>query len=274
MKEIDCDDIKRFKQAVSKGAKLMGEHSPAIQAFVAIIQMVIAGVMVFALYQSCETIKSAKETLTIEQETRLNPELECGYNWVGGDFMLKNVGDADANVTVFYAEIYFVQTNQVQKFYYQPLNQIYPPVNPQLIPPGGLSYMVPKTVPDFKEAAVAWKKFGGDILIRLYINYERNTPTYRKYSGYYDFTMEGTILRLADNSPLPPTIFLLTEEEAPYLHKIVENFNATSEKQFFTASKGPGTNFYYLDAGLVRRYSSIVGATNASWVNGSWAKLH
>src|SRR5438045_6697805 len=56
---------------------------------------------------------NAISQLQIEEETRLNPELECAYNPYGGVFAVRNVGTKAAENIFLQTTVFSVSSNQV-----------------------------------------------------------------------------------------------------------------------------------------------------------------
>ena len=219
---------------------------------------------------------NAISQLKIEEETRLNPELECTYNSYGGDFVIRNVGTASAENIFLQTAVFSVRSNDVLQL--TPIRAesgtILPPLGKQILLPGETSTANKVYVPDTQRVAEFWNKFGGEILVRLYIAYERAKPTYHRYSGFYDFTMNSTSeLAIQDQNEFRK---LLTEEEKPLLQKTLDQFSAMPRSQFKTIAYCGSNNmqempFGFSDFGV----NSLVGASsNGVFILGSWAKHH
>jgi hypothetical protein len=235
-----------------------------------------------ATIQSLELQKIATSNaisqLQIEEETRLNPELECAYNPYGGDFVIRNVGTMAAENIFLQTKVFSVLSNEVLEL--TPISRstgtILPPLEKSILLPGEIAKANQVYVPDTQEMAAFWGKFGGEILVRVYVTYERSKPAYHRYSGFFNFTLSGTPKFDADARVAKSFLMLLTEEEKPMMQKTLEQFNAMPRDQFKTVAwfgtndmgempSGPG------DFGV----GSIVGATsNGVFILGSWAKHH
>jgi hypothetical protein len=243
-----------------------------MQGIGALFQVLIALVMVYALLQNSKIIKTSTEALKIEQATRLNPELECGYNWVGGELMFRNVGDAVARVWFLEPSIYCVQSNRVLKLYHF-AGSTTPPLGTLELNPGKVATANKVYSLNRNGIAQFWRKYQGDLLIRIYVEYDRENPTYHRYSGYYNFTVDRDMLDLAN----PDEFFfrLLTEEEDPHLRTIIDRFNSTPDENF-TMVQFVATNEFLEYRMIMERglQSPIVGTSNGVSRFGGWAKLH
>jgi hypothetical protein len=72
-----------------------------------------------------------------------------------------------------------------------------------------------------------YARFGDDVLVRVYVIYERSGPAYHRNSGYFNFLF---------NTPNR----LLTEEERPSIHKILERYNSIPRSERFALYWNPG----------------------------------
>jgi hypothetical protein len=288
-KEVDYDDVK-------KALKFMEKHAPFIppwlQGIGAIIQVIVALIMIRVLSQNSDIIKATNDSLgvqrtalsnavtqiTIEQETRLNPELECGYNWIAEKFMFRNVGDAPTEVCFLRTFVYLVKSNDV--YILCPIRHDYnpsyagPPLDKSLLNPGEIAHASTNFTPNFSWIAESFKKLGDcDVLISIHIEYNRMTTTFRNYSGDFYFTINRSELSFPKDVP-QSSFHLMTESEVPYIRNIIEHRNAVPEWKYFFWDVGmsngvPQIPIFYPGYGSV-----IMGATNSTWIMGGWAKMH
>jgi hypothetical protein len=232
-----------------------------------------------ATIQSLELQKVATSNaisqLQIEQETRLNPELECAYNWAGKTFVFRNVGTMAAENIFLQTQVFSVHSNEVFRLSQTPgvSGTVIPPLEKQFLLPGETANANQVYVPNTQYVAEFWKKYGGEILVRIYVEYERIKPTYHRYSGYYDFTMNSTSESAIQNSSFYRKY--LTEEEKPLLQTTLAQFNAVPRDQYRNIVYFSNTNMQEFPIGFgedgIR--SVIIGRTNGV-VIGSWAKHH
>jgi hypothetical protein len=279
------DDMERLKIAIGKLINFLKETLPKAksclgriykehQGITAWLQALVAVVMTATLVQNCKVIHQNTETLKIEQETRLNPELECSYNWASSGFIFRNIGDAAAQVMFLETSVYCVQSNEVLKL--TPIRSssgsITPPLNKFILNPGETANALDIYVPDMNWVTAFWKKYGGDLLIRVYVEFDRASPMYRRYSGYYNFSLDQDALLFPSDTP-KGMFRLLTEEENPYLLITLDKFNSIPANQFYMVVYYDNMKKYLLFG--QRGINNIVSmTTNGTFVIGSWAKLH
>jgi len=248
-------------------------------------------VMAGTLLQNQRVIKNAVETLElqkiatsnavhqieIEEETRLNPELECAYDWVHDVFLFRNVGTTAAKEIFLHTAVYSVHSNEVLQLtpFRRDSGVVLPPLEKEVLSPGETANANKVYLPDKQRVAEFWKKYGGEILVRVYVQYGAAKSGYNQYSGYFNFTMDSTA-QIVMQTPNEYHKFL-TEEEMPSLQKTVEQFNVIPRDQFKEVAWFGGTNdmqefpFGFGEIGV----NSIVSMrSNGVFVLGSWAKLH
>jgi hypothetical protein len=165
------------------------------------------------------TTSNAISQLQIEEETRLNPELECAYDPINEGFILRNVGEAPAANIYLKTFVVCVTSNQVLELEnFQKTNFIGPSLGKKTsLLPGEHGDVDEGHVPDMERLREFWNRFGDDVLVRFYVEYERSEPTYHRYSGYFNFLF---------NYP-----HLLTEEESPSVNEAVHLFNSVPHEQ-------------------------------------------
>lgn len=232
-----------------------------------------------ATIQSLELQKVATSNaisqLQIEEETRLNPELECGYNPFGSIFIFRNVGTMPAENIFLRTTVFCVCSNEVLGL--TPISSesgtIIPPLDKRIVLPGEIANANKIYSPDSQWVEELWKKYGGEILVRIYVTYERSKPTYNRYSGYYYFTMNSTA-EIGAQSQKCYQMFL-TEEESPLIKNTLAQFNAMPRDRFKMVAYWGSTNMQEFpfgpgDFGVNAMYT---GNTNGA-ILGSWAKHH
>jgi hypothetical protein len=209
------------------------------------IMVLISCVMMGTLIQNHEVIKQNAQVLKnavqslelqklatsnvlhqiqIEEETRLNPDLECAYNPHSNHFVVRNAGTAPAT-TIYLAKtiVACVQSNQVLDFADfrkdGPGIQFPSLVGKQILQPGEQADAAQVYVPDGDRLTEFWRRTGDYLLVRVYIEYERPAPAYRRYSGYFNFLFEPVAQRL------------VTAEENPSIREIVARYNSMPRAQ-------------------------------------------
>ena len=260
-------------------------------------QLIISCVMMVTLFQNCRVINQTTNTLNstmaslelqkvatsnaisqleIEQETRLNPELECAYNWVGKVFVFRNVGSMAAENIFLQTRVFSVRSNAVLQL--TPISShtgtIFPPLEKPVLLPGEVANANQVYVPDTQRIAEFWKEYKGEILVRIYVEYERIKPAYHRYSGFYYFTMNSDSESLIQNLDIYRRF--LTEQEKPLAQKILEEFNSMPRDQYKTIAYFGTTNMQEVRSGFGEDGvdSVIRGTTNSAVVIGSWSKHH
>ena len=172
---------------------------------------------------------NAVQQLKVEQETRLHPELECG-NMLdesrsprgGFNFALRNVGTAPATninmrtfvICVTSNRAVHLLTNQQSRF-----RGIAPALSHRktdLLPgeqanADGIFRLDAIALSEFEN------KFRGDVIVRIYVEYERTGTTYHRYSGHFNFLY---------NSYGMFRNMLETEEQRPSIQQILENYSS------------------------------------------------
>jgi hypothetical protein len=253
------------------------------------IMVLISCVMMLTLCQNCRVIGDSSRALQtamqslelqkiittntvheleIEEETRLYPELECMYDPFGNNFVIRNVGTTTAENIFLNTSVFSVSSNGV--FQLSPISgfggMVSPPLEKVVLEPGQIAKVKPVYVPDLHFVTKFWQKYRGEILVRLYVEYEKTKPAYHRYSGHFNFTLNSNpeiAAQLAEKEMKGSLIFL-TEEEKPSMQKTLDQFNAMPRDEFkCIAWLGP-TNmqefpFGYLDRG---EGSSIGYASN------------
>jgi hypothetical protein len=219
---------------------------------------------------------NAIHQIEIEEETRLNPELECAYDWADDVFLFRNVGTIAAKDIFLYTAVYSVHSSEVMQLYpfRRDSGSILPPLEKEVLSPGETAKARQIYSPDKQWVTEFWGKYGGEILVRVFVEYNGAKSGYHRYSGYFNFTMNSTAEFAAQ---VPTQARFLTEEEKPSLQKTIEQFNATPRNQFKAVAWFGGTNgmavlpFDTIDYGV----NPIVSMrSNGVFVIGSWAKHH
>lgn len=221
------------------------------------------------------TTSNAIHQIEIEEETRLNPNLECAYNWADDSFLFRNVGTTAAKDIFLNTSVYSIRSNEVMQLdsFRLGSGSILPPLEKEVLLPGETAKALQIYSPDKHWVAEFWKKYGGEILIRIFVEYNGVKPGYNRYSGYFNFTMSSN----AKHEMASPFQRFLTEEEKPSLQKTIEQYNATPREHFKVVEWSGGTNdmevlpFYLNDIGV---HSIVSARSNGVFVLGSWAKHH
>ena len=185
---------------------------------------------------------NAIQQLQIEVETRKNPELECGYNlgqsFTNYGFVLRNIGNAPATNIYLRVSASCVTSNSVYtlEFCRVPMGSgVAPLVGELQLNPGGQADVQDLYVPNMNWLEDVMLKYNSDILVRLYIEYERPNPNYRRYSGSFDFVYS--------RNWIPG--YLQTPEESPRVLQALERLRLIPPSQrFMIWSPIHGTNVW------------------------------
>jgi hypothetical protein len=186
------------------------------------------------------------------------------------------VGTIAAKDIFLYTAVYSIRSNEVMQLhpFRRDSGTILPPLEKEVLLPGETSKAREIYSPDKQWVAEFWQKYGGEILVRIFIEYNGAKLGYHRYSGYFNFTMNSTAEFAAQ---IPAQARFLTEEEKPSLQQTIEQFNATPRDQFRAVARFGGTNgmavvpFGAIDYGV----NPIVSMrSNGVFVIGSWAKHH
>jgi hypothetical protein len=222
------------------------------------------------------TTSNELQQLQIEEETRLNPELECAYNPYYNNFLIRNVGTMPAENIFIQTMVFCVSSNGV--FQLVPISAgtgtILPPLDKRILIPGEAGTANQIYSPDAQWVTQFWEKYGGEILVRVYVVYERTKPTYNRYSGFFNFTMNPNP---GVASPYPKGYQkLFTEEEKPLIQNTLEQFNATPSDRFKIIAYFGSNEMKEIPRGIEDQgINAIYGATsNSAFIWGSWAKQH
>lgn len=171
---------------------------------------------------------NAIQQLQIEEETRKNPELECAYSYghivTNYGFVLRNVGNAPATNVYLRVSAACVTSNSVYTLEYcrVPIgNGMAPLVGKLMLTPGEQADVQDLYVPNIEWLQEVMIKYKGDILVRLYAEYERPAPNYRRYSGYFNFVFDRAIWGLQ------------AAEGSPRVQQALERYNSISPSQRF-----------------------------------------
>jgi hypothetical protein len=204
---------------------------------------------------------NALEQLQIDRLTRLDPKLECGYTissftsnapFRRYSFVLRNVGTATATNIFMSTTVALVTSNQVfcldryrhntgegmltngafgftRSDGYGLTAGIYvPPLMASTesakdtLSPGEHANANPIFMPDFDVLLEFWNRFRGDVLVSVYVRYNREKPAFHTYSGHFNFLFQ------------PHGIELQTEETLPGVRGTVDRYYSIPPSQRFT----------------------------------------
>lgn len=200
-----------------QNCRVIGQNGRTLQTAVASLEL-----------QKIAT-SNAIHQLEIEEQTRLNPELECGYKYgpfsTNYGFVLRNVGSAQATniylrvsaACVTSNSVYALETTRV------PIGSgVAPLVDKIVLAPGEQAAVQDLYFPNLDWLEAVRSKYDGDVLVRLYVEYERPQPIFRRYAGYFNFVFAQTPLGLK------------TAENSPRLQSILERYNSIPRTQRFS----------------------------------------
>ena len=146
-------------------------------------QLIISCVMMATLLQNCRVIDQNSKTLNstlvslelqkvatsnaisqlqIEEETRLNPELECSYNWVGKIFLFRNVGTMPAENIFLQTRVFCVRSNDVLQL--TPIRSN----SGTILPPLEKPFLLPGEIANANQVYVSRYAMGGGILGKIW----------------------------------------------------------------------------------------------------------
>lgn len=191
---------------------------------------------------------NAIQQLQIEVETRKNPELECafycGQAFTNYGFVLRNVGNAAATNIYLRVSVACVTSNSVytlQFFNRSSSSGENPLVGKLFLNPGDQA-----AVQDFYVPVRDWLEetmlhYSGDVLVRLYVEYERPSPNFRRYSGCFVFIYDRPGLKLQAGA------------ETPRLQQALDRFSSIPPaNRFLIAGPADRTNPWHI-------YESVYG---------------
>jgi hypothetical protein len=212
---------------------------------------------------------NAIQQLQIEVETRKNPELECAYNlgqaFTNYGFVLRNVGNASATNIYLRVSASCITSNSVYtlEFCRIPMGDgIAPLVGKFQLAPGDRADVQDLYVPNVNWLEDVMLKYNSDILVRLYVEYEKPNPNYRRYSGCFNFVYS--------RNWFPG--YLQTSEESPRVSQVLERFNSIpSSQRFMIWSPIHRTNVWEVMDSI---YGRNVAGMDADNINGSLRPLH
>jgi hypothetical protein len=220
---------------------------------------------------------NAISQLQIEEETRLNPELECAFNPYTKNLLVRNAGDAPAFMIYMKTSVVCVSSNVALDldYYRNGPGTTFPAIGKKLtLEPGEQGEVDSLLVPDMNRLMEFWNRFGDDVLVRIFVEYERPAPSYRRYSGYFNFVFDPLEERL------------VTEEENPTIQEIVNRYNAIPRPQQYPVRYIPNNPTNHWDVwsdwkggvekgGVMAMSGKLPSSTNSiTIIRGAWTKHH